>query len=122
MSTAAAPVERFSNLRASLRLWGDTFAALRRSPGAVAGGILLVAIVLTSLCFPWVYAQDPLAQDLMARLTPPAWQDGGSLAHPLGTDNLGRDVLVRILYGSRVSLLVGFAPGAGAGPLRVRRA
>lgn len=117
---AAAPVERFRDLRASLRLWADTFAALRRSPGAVAGGVLLIAIVLTSLCFHWVYPKDPLAQDLMARLTPPAWQAGGSLEHPLGTDNLGRDVLVRILYGSRVSLLVGFAAvlvACGAGIL-----
>ena len=47
------------------------------------------------------------------RLTPPFWQEGGSLAYPLGTDNLGRDILVRILYGSRVSLLVGFFLGAG---------
>lgn len=109
MSPAAVQPERFRDLRASLRLWGETLSALRRSPGAVAGGLLLVVIVLTSLSFQWVYPRDPLAQDLMARLTPPAWQEGGSLEYPLGTDNLGRDVLVRILYGSRVSLLVGFA-------------
>jgi ABC-type dipeptide/oligopeptide/nickel transport system permease subunit len=112
MSAAArkgeAP-ERFRNLRASLRLWGETLKALGRSPGAVAGGGLLVFIIATSLGFHFFYPVDPLAQDLMARLTPPFWEDGGSLAHPLGTDNLGRDVLVRILYGSRVSLAVGFA-------------
>lgn len=120
MSPAAGPTERFRDLRASLRLWGETLSALRRSPGAVAGGALFLAIVATSLAFDWVYPRDPLAQDLMARLTPPAWQEGGSLAHPLGTDNLGRDVLVRILYGSRISLLVGFAAVAvacGAGIL-----
>lgn len=120
MSPAAVQTERFRDLRASLRLWGETLSALRRSPGAVAGGVLLVAIVLTSLSFQWVYPRDPLAQDLMARLTPPAWQEGGSLEYPLGTDNLGRDVLVRILYGSRVSLLVGFAAvmvACGAGIL-----
>ena len=102
-------VGRFNQLRASLRLWAETFQALSRSPGAVAGGLLLAAILSTSLFFPLFYPRDPLAQDLLARLTPPFWQEGGSLLYPLGTDNLGRDVLVRILYGSRVSLLVGFS-------------
>jgi peptide/nickel transport system permease protein len=101
--------DRFRNLRATLRLWGETLQALSRSPGAVIGGVLFGLIIATSLFFPWVVTQDPLAQDLLARLAPPFWQEGGSLAHPLGTDNLGRDVLVRILYGSRVSLMVGFA-------------
>jgi peptide/nickel transport system permease protein len=112
--------ERFRNLRASLRLWGETLKALGRSPGGVAGGILLALILATSLGFPAVVPADPLAQDLLARLTPPFWEEGGSLAHPLGTDNLGRDVLVRILYGSRVSLAVGFAAvlvACGAGIL-----
>ncbi len=114
------PPDRFRNLRATLRLWGETLQALGRSPGAVIGGVLFVLILATSLFFPWVYPQDPLAQDLLARLSPPFWQEGGSLAHPLGTDNLGRDVLVRILYGSRISLMVGFASvivACGAGIL-----
>jgi peptide/nickel transport system permease protein len=102
-------VERFHHLRASWRLWAETFQALGRSPGALAGGLLLAAILSASLIFPVFYPRDPLEQDLLARLTPPFWQEGGSLAYPLGTDNLGRDVLVRILHGSRVSLLVGFS-------------
>jgi peptide/nickel transport system permease protein len=105
---SAAP-ERFRNLRASLRLWRETLEALGRSPGAVIGGILFALIVGISIGFPAFYSKDPLAQELLARLTPPFWQEGGSFAYPLGTDNLGRDVLVRILYGSRVSLMVGFA-------------
>jgi peptide/nickel transport system permease protein len=109
MSKPGGSIQRFRNLQASLKLWQETLQALSRSPGAVAGGILLALIVSTSLCFHFFYTQDPLAQDLLARLTPPFWEEGGSLAHPLGTDNLGRDVLVRILYGSRVSLVVGFA-------------
>ncbi len=123
MSAPARPgesPERFRNLRATLRLWGETLKALGRSPGGVAGGILLALILATSLGFHVVYPVDPLAQDLLARLTPPFWEEGGSLAHPLGTDNLGRDVLVRILYGSRVSLAVGFAAvlvACGAGIL-----
>lgn len=101
--------ERFRHLRASLRLWGETFQALSRSPGAVIGGMLFLGIIASSLFFPLVYPHDPLAQDLLMRLIPPFWQKGGSLSFPLGTDNLGRDILVRILYGSRVSLLVGFS-------------
>lgn len=117
MSAAAG---RMVQAAESLRLWGETLRALGRSPGAVIGGALLLAILATSLLFPAFTAADPLAQDLLARLTPPCWQQGGSLAHPLGTDNLGRDVLVRILYGSRVSLFVGFAAvlvACGAGIL-----
>jgi peptide/nickel transport system permease protein len=120
MSKPGTSRQRFRNLRVSLQLWGETLRALARSPGALGGGILLAFILGTSLCFHYFYTRDPLAQDLMARLTPPFWQEGGSLAHPLGTDNLGRDVLVRILYGSRVSLVVGFASvlvACGAGIL-----
>ena len=105
----SASTERFRNVRASLRLWGETLGVLVRSPNGMIGGALLVLILVVSLFFHLFYIKDPLAQDLLARLTPPFWQAGGSLAHPLGTDNLGRDVLVRILYGSRVSLMVGFA-------------
>ncbi len=92
-----------------LRLWMQTLGELKRSKSAVAGGTLLCALLLVSVCFPLVYTVDPLEQDLLARFTPPAWQEGGSIQHPLGTDNLGRDVLARMLYGSRISLIVGFA-------------
>ena len=51
---------------------------------------------------------DPYAQDLNLRLIPPVWMDGGSAAHPLGTDHLGRDYLSRLLYGAQISLLIGF--------------
>ena len=72
------------------------------------GGILLVVILATCITFPLFYHEDPVATDLRARFTPPAWERGGAWGHPLGTDNLGRDVLCRMLYGSRVSLMVGF--------------
>ena len=91
-----------------LRLMADTVREVARRRSALWGGVMLCAIFSTSLLFPLVYKVDPLAQDLLARFLPPAWLDGGSMAHPLGTDNLGRDVLARILYGSRISLLVGF--------------
>jgi len=92
-----------------LELWAAGFRELLRSRSAVVGGILLALLLATTLFFPLVYPMDPLEQDLLARFQPPAWQEGGSLAHPLGTDNLGRDVLARILHGSRISLVVGFS-------------
>ena len=86
-----------------------TFQEVARRRSALWGGIMLCIIFATSLLFPFFYHVDPLAQDLLARFTPPVWLDGGSMSHPLGTDNLGRDVLARILYGSRISLSVGFS-------------
>jgi ABC-type dipeptide/oligopeptide/nickel transport system permease subunit len=92
-----------------LRFMGETLREIARRPSALAGGLLLTLVLLTSVGFPLVYRIDPLEQDLLARFTPPVWQDGGSWLYPLGTDNLGRDVLSRLLYGSRVSLAVGFS-------------
>ena len=96
------------NLGPRIRFFRETARELARRPSALAGGILLAIILLTSIAFPLFYSVDPLEQDLLSRFTPPAWLPEGSMAHPLGTDNLGRDILSRMLYGSRVSLLVGF--------------
>jgi peptide/nickel transport system permease protein len=92
-----------------MRFMAETLREVARRPSALVGGMMITVILLVSLAFPLIYPVDPLEQELMARLTPPAWQDGGNADHLLGTDNLGRDVLSRLLYGSRVSLLVGFA-------------
>ena len=92
-----------------LRLLLETTREVARRRSALVGGIMLILIMFTSLAFPLFYSVSPLAQDLTSRFNPPGLPTGGTLAHPLGTDNLGRDVLARILYGSRVSLLVGFS-------------
>ena len=68
----------------------------------IVGAVLLIAIGADVLA-PW----DPFAQDLMQRMIPPNWMDGGSPAHLLGTDQLGRDYLSRLIYGARISLLIG---------------
>ena len=96
-------------LEPRLRFSAETLGEVVRRPSALVGGILLCLVLLVSASFPLFYPVDPLEQDLMARFTPPVWQAGGSWAYPLGTDNLGRDILARLLYGSRVSLLVGFS-------------
>lgn len=76
--------------------------------GTTGAGILLIA-ALCALLAPWIAPYDPTAISLLTRMQPPFWLEGGSLAHPLGTDNLGRDMLSRVIFGSRISLAVGVA-------------
>ena len=76
-----------------------------KSPLALAGGILLAAVVLASVLAPVLTASDPLKPSFGRRLAAP-WGLGGTSAHVLGTDNLGRDILARLLYGGRISLVL----------------
>jgi ABC-type dipeptide/oligopeptide/nickel transport system permease subunit len=62
-----------------------------------------------AVCAPFIAPHDPNATDLFRRLQPPAWQEAGDWAYPLGCDALGRDILSRIIYGARVSIFVGAA-------------
>jgi peptide/nickel transport system permease protein len=70
---------------------------------------ILVVIAFVTIFAPLLSPYDPYQQDLTQRLIPPFWYEKGVWYHPLGTDNLGRDYLTRIMYGGRISLLVGFA-------------
>lgn len=71
------------------------------------GLLIVLLLIFMALFAPLISPDNPSAQSLLDRLLPPFWQHGGSLSHPLGTDQLGRDILSRIIYGSRISLLVG---------------
>lgn len=75
----------------------------------------LAVVVAVALLAPWLAPHDPYAQDLSHRLVPPVWAEAGSWANILGTDALGRDYLSRLLYGARVSLLIGFFAALGSG-------
>lgn len=75
---------------------------------ALIAGIIILVYLLAAVFAPYITRYDPLRGDLRQRLLPPAWMEGGSTAHILGTDDQGRDLLNRIIYGARVSLLVGF--------------
>jgi peptide/nickel transport system permease protein len=75
----------------------------------VLGGAVLGVIILLALLAPLIAPYDPYHQDLVSRLSKPVWQPEGSWSHPLGTDQLGRDYLSRLLFGARVSLLIGFS-------------
>ena len=85
------------------------FKSLSKSwMGAIGFG--LVAIFVLAAIFAELIAPfDPAAQDLRMRMLPPIWQEGGNIAHLLGTDQLGRDTLSRLIFGSRISLTVALA-------------
>ncbi|MCC6008553.1 MAG: hypothetical protein JJU40_12860, partial [Rhodobacteraceae bacterium] len=80
----------------------------RLNKGVAIGGAVVLLFVLVALFAPLIAPHDPYAQNLLMRLKPPFWQEGWHPAHPLGTDQLGRDYLSRLIHGTRVSLLVGF--------------
>jgi peptide/nickel transport system permease protein len=77
--------------------------------GFVIGASVLIFIILMALLAPVLAPHDPYAQDLTRRLIPPFWYEKGVWTHPLGTDQLGRDYLSRLIYGSRIALLIGFS-------------
>jgi len=81
---------------------------LRLRWGVGAAGVLLL-IVASAAVAPLIAPHDPLAVDIRHRLSPPAWMDHGTAEHLLGTDQVGRDLLARMIYGGRVSLVVGVA-------------
>ncbi|MFQ6027430.1 MAG: ABC transporter permease [Dehalococcoidia bacterium] len=68
--------------------------------------LLLAMVVGAGVLAPWIAPDDPKKGDLRARMVPPAWLEGGSTEHLLGTDHLGRDILSRIVHGARISLVV----------------
>jgi peptide/nickel transport system permease protein len=80
---------------------------LRRLRFGVAAATVLLVIVLSALFAPLLAPHDPLVVDIRHRLSPPAWMAGGTTEHLLGTDQVGRDLLSRVIYGGRISLVVG---------------
>ena len=78
----------------------------RRIPKGAASIILV--LLLCAFFSPWLAPHDPVEQNLLDALKPPFWQKGGTMGYLLGTDNLGRDILSRIIYGARISVIVGF--------------
>ena len=86
--------------------WSALRAALR-DRRFVLGAVLVAVPLVWMVGAPFLAPHDPLDQNLKVAKQPPAWMDGGSWDHPLGTDYVGRDVLSRLIYGARVSLVVG---------------
>lgn len=116
--TAPLPADSFLGVE---QTWLDRIAyfgrLLWRDKGGVIGLILFLIVVLTAVFAPLISPYDPLAQNLRESKIPPAWTAEGSWKHVLGTDDLGRDLFSRIIYGSRVSVTVGFVGVLIAGTL-----
>jgi len=89
----------------------DVFHSFRRNPVVVVSAVVTAVFVLAALLAPWItpyHPYDLASLDLNDAFTPPAWTEDGSRRFLLGTDDQGRDVLSTIVFGARVSLLVGF--------------
>ena len=87
----------------------EFYADFSRNNGAVAGLFIIVALFVITATADLIAPYGPNLTNQAAFLKPPSWQAGGSLAHLLGTDAIGRDMLSRLIFGTRLSLLIGFA-------------
>jgi peptide/nickel transport system permease protein len=99
-------------------IWKNVFAGLKGAP--VIPLFIIVVFALSAILADVITFHDAYKVSLPDRLIPPFWQDGGTISHPLGTDPLGRDVLTRIIYGTRVSIIIAGAAltiGGGVGTL-----
>jgi peptide/nickel transport system permease protein len=109
MSTMPAAMRRFFD--------SDLYFSFRTNPVAVGATLVAVIMILGAVFAPWVAPHEPFdlaSLNLNDSLLPPAWSADGRLTYFLGTDDQGRDVFSTILYGSRISLLVGVASVAFA--------
>jgi peptide/nickel transport system permease protein len=93
---------------------GRRLPALRHL-ATLLGALIVGAALLIAIFAPYLVPHDPFAQDLNLRFIPPVWMDGSQPAHLLGTDQLGRDYLSRLIYGTRISMLIGVLTVIGSG-------
>lgn len=96
MSSMVKPPTRARRWRASVR-----------QITTLLGAVIVGLAVLIAIFAPFLVPHDPFAQDLNLRLIPPIWMDGSQSTHLLGTDQIGRDYLSRLIYGTRISMLIG---------------
>lgn len=106
------PIDRLAHqwrIRQKLiaRSWREFASELWAHPFALAGGLVILVFLLSAIFADQITAYDPARGNLRLRFAAPAWEEGGSWEYPLGTDAQGRDLLTRIIYGARISLLVG---------------
>jgi peptide/nickel transport system permease protein len=93
----------------SARGGSRSWRKLARNPAALAGAIILLVVVVAAIGADWIAPHDPAKQSLVRRFTPPVWSAGGNPSYLLGTDQVGRDILSRMIHGARISLTVGVA-------------
>ena len=106
MTSAASTTAPMAEPPGPLREFWGYFSA---NPGAVAGLVIVLAVMLMAALAPWIAPYAPDLTNNEAFLRPPSWQAGGSSAYLLGTDAIGRDILSRLMHGGRLSLMIGIA-------------
>ena len=89
--------------------WREFWTSFSANKGAVIGLGVIVVLLVVAVLAPWIAPHAPNETDSTAFLRPPAWQEGGSTQFLLGTDAIGRDILSRLMWGSRLSLSIGIA-------------
>jgi peptide/nickel transport system permease protein len=107
MSVGAVPLVQ--DLAPARREWVAFLRRLARRRTALFGLLVVAAVVATALAAPWIVPFDPVEQNIPDRLKPPGWRDAAGRLHALGTDQLGRDLLARVVVGAQPALLVGAA-------------
>ncbi|MFM1652085.1 ABC transporter permease [Brevibacillus sp. B_LB10_24] len=113
---ASVPMQQTNRRAGKLR---RGIRSLLKSKTGTLGMLIIVIFTFMALFAGQLAPQDPAKQNVALRLKPPMWLEGGKADFPLGTDNLGRDILSRIIYGSQVSLLVGICSVIIAGLIGV---
>jgi peptide/nickel transport system permease protein len=86
--------------------WRKILRKLLENKGATFGLIMVLGVMVSAIFAPLLSPHDPILQDVEKRLLPPVWQNGGDPAYLLGTDHLGRDIVSRLIYGARISIVV----------------
>ena len=111
MTTSSSPVPQTASAWARL-LDSDVWHSFKNSPMAIVAAVVASVCIFCALFAPWVAPHNPndlAALDLMDATLPPAWMADGKARYLLGTDDQGRDILSALMYGARISLLVGLA-------------
>lgn len=114
----AQAVEKAAIQQVKVSLWPKVREALKGAP--LIPLFIIAMFILSAILADLITFHDAYKVSLPDRLIPPFWQDGGSLSHPLGTDPLGRDILTRVIYGARVSIIISalaLAVGGGFGTM-----
>ncbi len=96
---------------------GSALRRLLANPRVVLGGGVLLFFALAAIFAPLIAPHDPVEQDLLLQYAPPVWADRAEAGYLFGTDNLGRDILSRLIYGAQIALFVAVAAAAAAGLL-----
>lgn len=107
MPTSGTNVRRL-DMRQQKSRWARLQYTARRYPQLIIGTVIMALFIIIGIGASQIAPYSYETQSLRDRLLPPFWSAGGTMDHPLGTDEFGRDTLSRLIYGARISLLVGF--------------